>query len=131
MLQQRKAELSKLRKERAGLERQMSKLDRRIDTLGGGRSRGGRARNAMSLTAVMEDVLGKAGKPMQVGDILARVEASGYRSSSPNFRGIINQTLIKEKKRFASAGRGLYQLKKGASREVTTDNPQLTKKLSL
>ena len=40
------------------------------------------------------------------------VKANGYRSSSDNFRGIVNQTLIKEKKRFTAPSRGLYQLKK-------------------
>ena len=50
---------------------------------------------------------------MKVGDIADAVLATGYRSNSVNFRAIINQTLIKERKRFASAGeRGMYQLKK-------------------
>ena len=111
LLQQRRGELGKLRKQRAELERDMAKLDRKIESLGGGRSRGGRAKNQMSLTALMDEILQKASKPMQVGDILAKVEAAGYRSSSANFRSIINQTLIKDK-RFSSAGRGLYQLKK-------------------
>ena len=53
----------------------------------------------------------KSSKPMSVGDILDAVLKSGYRTSSANFRGIVNQTLIKEK-RFGSAGRGLYQMKK-------------------
>ena len=59
----------------------------------------------------MEELLSKSGKPMQVGDILQKVEDAGYHSRSANFRGIVNQTLIKDK-RFTSAGRGLYQLKK-------------------
>lgn len=112
MLQQRRAELAKLRKQRAGLERDLAKIDRRIESMGGSRSRGGRVRNEKSLTALMGEILGKAGKPMPVGDIVAKVQAAGYRSNSANFRGIVNQTLIKERKQFASAGRGLYQLKK-------------------
>ena len=111
MLQQRRSELGKLRKERSGLERELSKLDRRIESLGGGKARGGRVRNEKSLSALLEETLSKAAKPMQVGDIVAKVQAAGYRSNSANFRGIVNQTLIKEKQ-FASAGRGLYQMKK-------------------
>ena len=111
LLQQRRGELGKLRKQRAELERDMAKLDRKIESLGGGRSRGGRAKNQMSLTALMDEILQKASKPMQVGDILAKVEAAGYRSSSANFRSIINQTLIKDK-RFVAASRGLYQMRK-------------------
>jgi len=61
----------------------------------------------------MEDVLKSAGKPLPVSEILQRVQSSGYRSSSPNFRAIVNQTLIKERKRFQPTGtRGVYQLKK-------------------
>ena len=45
-------------------------------------------------------------------DIVDGVLGSGYRSSSANFRGIVNQTLIKEKKKFTSPSRGMYQLKK-------------------
>ena len=111
ILQQRRGELGKLRKQRAAIQRELSKLDRRIESLGGGRARGGRSRNAKSLTVLLEETLSKAGKPMQVGDIVEKVEAAGYRSSSANFRGIVNQTLIKDK-RFTSAGRGLYQMKK-------------------
>lgn len=112
MLQQRRGELGKLRKQRAELQRRLDKLDRRIESLGGGTGgRGGRARNEKSLKILMVEVLEKAGKALAVGDIMHKVQSAGYRSSSANFRGIINQTLIKDK-RFASAGRGMYQLKK-------------------
>jgi hypothetical protein len=53
----------------------------------------------------------KDGKPMRVGDITDAVHNAGYRSSSANFRGIVNQTLIKDK-RFVAPERGLYQLRK-------------------
>ena len=42
------------------------------------------------------------------------VEKTGYRSSSANFRGIVNQTLNKDKRVVASE-RGLYQIRKGAA----------------
>src|SRR4051795_9182253 len=83
ILQQRRGELSKLRKQRAVLQRDLDKLDRRIESLGGGRARGGgRPRNTQSLTAILEEVLQKGSKPMQVGDIVDKVQAAGYRSSS-------------------------------------------------
>jgi hypothetical protein len=47
---------------------------------------------------------------MNVGDIAERAKASGYKSNSANFRGIVNQTLIKDK-RFVSASRGMYKVK--------------------
>ena len=116
--------LNKCRKERQKLERERSKvarrlelLDSRIGALGGNGSRGGRGsgggrvRNDKSLVEMLESVLGKTSKAMTVGDIADAVKSGGYRTNSANFRGIVNQTLIKDK-RFTSAGRGLYQMKK-------------------
>ena len=54
---------------------------------------------------MIEGVLSKTGKPMGVGDIVDAVQKGGYKSNSANFRGIVNQTLIKEKQ-FTQAGRG-------------------------
>jgi hypothetical protein len=112
-MESRRTELGKLRKHRNDIQRKLDQVDRQIDRIegGGGRTGSGRARNAKSLTETLEEVL-NAGKPMKVGDIVEAVKASGYRSSSANFRGIVNQTLIKENKRFTAPSRGLYQLKK-------------------
>ncbi len=67
----------------------------------------------MSLPDALDHVLRAGGKPMKVGDITDAVLATGYRSNSDNFRAIVNQTLIKERKRFAPSGeRGTYQLVK-------------------
>lgn len=71
---------------------------------------GARARNAVSLIEAITKVLEKARGPLKVGDIMQKVLASGYRSTSDNFRGIVNQTLIKEKK-FKCFSRGTYQLR--------------------
>jgi septal ring factor EnvC (AmiA/AmiB activator) len=110
-----RSKLSQLRRERAQLQNRLDDLDRKIASMNGAggaaAARGGRARNAQSLVATLETVLAD-GKPMGVGDILDGVKKRGYRSGSANFRAIVNQTLIKERKRFANAGRGLYQLKK-------------------
>ena len=57
------------------------------------------------------EVLQKAGEPMKVSDIADAVQSTGYRSNSANFRGIVNQLLIKDK-RFTSPSRSLYQMKK-------------------
>ena len=121
MLNKCKAERQKLERERAKVLRKLQSIDSRIGALGGngsGRGRvsfgggvGTRVRNEKSLIEMIEGVLGKAGKAMKVGDIAEAVQKGGYRTNSANFRGIVNQTLIKEK-RFGSAGRGLYQMKK-------------------
>ena len=123
MLNKCKSERQKLERERNKVARRLQQLDSRIHALGGnGSGRGGRGgaggggagsrvRNDKSLIEMIEGVLGKSSKPMKVGDIADAVQGGGYRTNSANFRGIVNQTLIKDK-RFTSAGRGLYQMKK-------------------
>jgi septal ring factor EnvC (AmiA/AmiB activator) len=130
ILQERRTDLGRLERQRSELQRKLDGLDRQIVKLQGslrggvgrrGVTAGGRARNSQSLVEVLESVL-KGGKPMKVGDIVDAVQSSGYRSNSANFRGIVNQTLIKERKRFAPTDRGVYQLKgagesKGSKKE--------------
>ena len=113
LLSGRKVELSRLERQRSKLARKLSQLDSRIASLGGARSRngGGRVRNERSLNEMINSVLQRAGKPMPVGEIESSVRRGGYKTNSANFRSIVNQALIKDK-RFTSAGRGLYQLKK-------------------
>ena len=127
MLNKCRGERQKLERERAKVARRLQQLDSRLHALGGngkgggGRGAGGgggggggtgsRVRNDKSLIEMIEGVLGKSSKPMKVGDIADAVQSGGYRTNSANFRGIVNQTLIKDK-RFGSAGRGLYQMKK-------------------
>src|SRR5579862_2546001 len=114
ILSERKSAATRLTKQRKDIQKKLDAIDRKLDKLGasGRRTAGGRARNEKSLPETLAEVLSN-GKPMKVGAIADAVLATGYRSSSPNFRAIVNQTLIKERKRFAPSGeRGTYQLKK-------------------
>jgi hypothetical protein len=114
MLNQRRRKLTTLHKQRGRLQKQLQDIDHEIASLSGGKGIAGgaiRARNAVSLVAAMDAVLKQAGAPMSVGDILHGVQRSGYTSHSANFRALINQTLIKEK-RFVQTSRGMYQLRK-------------------
>ena len=119
ILRVRRGELQRLMRQRTKVARQLARIDSQlrsldgnggaaIGRLGGG---GGRVRNEQSLVKMIEGVLGKTGKAMNVGDIATAVQRQGYKSNSANFRGIVNQTLIKEKQ-FSQASRGMYQLKK-------------------
>jgi hypothetical protein len=125
VLNDKKAELDKLYRQRNQLQKKMNGLDRQIERVNGGADGlrlgrgmagggggGTRARNEHSLLDTIEGVLRSAGKPLKVGDIMDGVLATGYRSGSANFRGIINQTLIKDK-RFGQVERGTYELKGG------------------
>ena len=114
-LVRQRSELKKLNKERAELEKRLDAVNGRIAAVGGNgsgrRGRGGRVRNEQPLPDVIEQVLRETGKPMGVGDIADKVLGTGYRSNSANFKSIVNQALIKDK-RFGQAERGIYQLTK-------------------
>jgi hypothetical protein len=118
LLRKRRADLDSLMRERVQITKRLAAVDGRIRALSGGDitggglgvTRSGRARNAMSLVATMSEVLSKAGKPLNVGDIVDKVQASGYHSNAANFRALVNQTLIKQRKLFSNAGRGMYEV---------------------
>ena len=116
ILNNRQADLNKLEKKRNTLQRKLDVVNRDIERIGGsssGSSRGGtRARNEQSLSQTIEKVMRGASRPMRVGEITDAVEATGYRSNSDNFRAIVNQTLIKERKLFTQTDRGTYAMKK-------------------
>jgi hypothetical protein len=129
ILHDRRSDLNRLERQRSELQRKLDGVERHIvrvqgslrGGMRGGRRGGGiRARNEQSLVEAIEGVMRGNGKPMRVGDIVEAVQATGYRSNSDNFRGIVNQTLIKERKRFGQVERGLYQLKGGGEGRSTT-----------
>ena len=115
MLNQRRKDLSRLTRKRATAQRRLEDIDDKIRRLGGSaisiRGGGRRARNDQSLVEVIHTVLQKAARPLRVSAIADAANSAGYRSSSANFRGIVNQMLIKDP-RFTSQNRGFYQLKK-------------------
>ena len=116
MIQKRRSEIAALARERDQLINRIAAIDAKLRAVGGKAagavlSRSGRGRNALSLVKTLSNVLSEAKKPLSVGEILGKVQASGYHSNAANFRALINQTLIKQRKLFSNAGRGLYQLK--------------------
>lgn len=115
MLNQQRSKKKELLRERSKLQTQMDKLDRQIAGLDGGAGGvvgGVRTRNAKSLVEALTELLDKNPKGLGIAEIVDGVQAAGYRSSSPNFRGIVNQTLIKERKKFVAVSRGVYTIKK-------------------
>src|SRR5262245_28629971 len=115
LLATRHDRLKEAMRQRDRVQKELDKLDDAIARLNGragasGNGRSHRPRNEMSLVATLEAVLAP-GKPMSVGDIVEAVQKRGYQSNSANFRSLVNMTLVREKQ-FASAGRGVYQLKK-------------------
>lgn len=95
---------SKLLDELEVIEREMSQLG----SLGAGGRRGGgpRARNSETLVDAIASTLGNS--TMGVNELVDAVQRNGYRTTSPNFRTIVNQTLIKHTDRFKRVSRGQY-----------------------
>lgn len=79
---------------------------------GGGR-RGRRPRNEASLADSLAKLL--KSKTMSVTQAAQAVQEAGYKTTSPNFRTIVNQTLITDT-RFKRTGRGMYTVKKTAAK---------------
>ena len=68
-----------------------------------------RHRNDSNLVEALQKVL--SGKVMGVTEVARAVQEAGYKTTSPNFRTIVNQTLIKNPQAFTKQGRGLYTSK--------------------
>jgi len=121
LLSSRRKDLARLNKSRAKLVKKLAAIDSEIYAISGGapsgagaggprRGPGSRVKNATSLQDLLVSILQKAGGPLGVGEITSKALASGYKTNSANFRGIVNQTLIKDK-RFVSPERSFYKLK--------------------
>jgi len=117
MLSDRRSQISSLEKEKKKAHKHLLEIDQKIKALGGSPSGsrlsgfiGGRVKNEKSLADTIQDVL-TGGASKGVSEIANAVLATGYKTKAANFRNIVNQVLIKEK-RFSSPARGTYQLKK-------------------
>jgi hypothetical protein len=113
LILRRQRALTRLLRQRQQTERKLATLNERIAELGGTDAtnvRMKRARNSMTLPAAIAKVLSGAKQAMKVGEIVRDVQLTGYRSTSKNFRGIVNQTLIKDPQ-FAAVSRGSYNIR--------------------
>jgi phage-related baseplate assembly protein len=103
-------------REKKKLLKAMRKLDAQLAQLDGQHvaptGKAGRGGNSTRLVDVMVEVMSKSGDGMTIQQIIDGVEKAGYISASDNFRSIINQALIRERKRFVKLQRGLYAVKK-------------------
>ncbi len=68
-----------------------------------------RHRNDTNLVGALQQVL--SGQTMGVTEAASAVQKAGYKTTSPNFRTIVNQTLIKHTDVFSKKGRGQYTAK--------------------
>jgi len=68
-----------------------------------------RPRNEMNLVDALAKTL--KGKTMGVSEVSDAVQKNGYKTTSPNFRTIVNQALITNTKVFRKVARGQYTAK--------------------
>jgi hypothetical protein len=52
-----------------------------------------------------------SGNSLSVSDVAEAVQKAGYKTSSPNFRTIVNQALLANKNLFRKVERGVYTAK--------------------
>lgn len=94
----------KLREQLAGLDAEITAFGGRIAGAGGRK----RPKNAFKLADALVKVLRST--TMSVTDVAVAVQEAGYQTTSPNFRTIVNQTLLKDS-RFKRVSRGQYTSK--------------------
>jgi len=115
-LRRRDSSLRKLENRREKLARQLVEVEGEIRSMGGtadiGTTARGmvrrRPRNDMNLADSLVKML--TGKTMSVTEAAEKVVEAGYRTTAANFRTIVNQTLIRDK-RFKKISRGQYTSK--------------------
>lgn len=107
-LRRRQTGVTRIQRKRAKLMEQVAALDAQLRALGespAGGGRGKRFSNEMNLADALAAAL--KGKTMSVPDAAAAVQKAGYRTTSANFKLMVNLQLAKDK-RFKRVGRGRY-----------------------
>lgn len=116
-IKRRQKAVRSLHRKRDRILRQLDEVSREIEAAGGKRVRthgsARRPRNAKTLADAIADAL--EGRILSVTELAATVQADGYKTTSPNFRTIVNQALLKDD-RFRRVSRGKYTLKGSGSR---------------
>lgn len=115
-LRRRESTLRKLENRREKLAAQLAEVEGEIRGMGGTADIGvtargqvrRRPRNEANLADSLVDLLN--GKTMSVTEAAEKVVEAGYRTTAANFRTIVNQTLLRDK-RFKKVSRGQYTAK--------------------
>lgn len=108
-LHRRGRNVRKLERRREKLMIDLAEVEKELASEGALSSTGGirrRPRNDMNLVDSLAKVL--KGKEMSVTEVTQAVQQAGYMTTAANFRTIVNQALIREKKKFKKVSRGIY-----------------------
>ncbi len=111
-LQRRSRRLGELKRTRERLVRELARVDRQIAEYGpaGESLRRKRPKNPVVLVDALKRALDN--RTLSVTEAAEAVQQAGYKTTSPNFRTIVNQALIGNKKSFKKISRGKYTLRK-------------------
>lgn len=134
-IKRRERQLTTLHRRREKAVAQLQEIDDQISELGGTATgdspmSGGRKRyrNDSNLADALVDLLKT--QTLSVTQAAIDVQKAGYKTTSPNFRTIVNQTLLRDK-RFKRVGRGLYTSGKvTGSKKKSTTKKRTTKRNS-
>ncbi|MEM1423478.1 MAG: hypothetical protein AAGH64_05685 [Planctomycetota bacterium] len=131
-IKRRERQLTTLHRRREKLVSQLAEIDEQIAELGGTASGaspigGGRKRyrNDSNLADALVDLLKT--QTLSVTAAAIEVQKAGYKTTSPNFRTIVNQTLLRDK-RFKRVGRGLYTSGKASGATKTGSKKKTAKR---
>lgn len=108
-LSRRGKDVKRLERRREKLQQQIAEIDAELAAQGALGATGAirkRPKNEMSLVETLQKVLN--GKTMSVTDAAQAARDEGYLTTASNFRTIVNQTLIRENKKFKKVSRGMY-----------------------
>ena len=108
-LKRRERSVRKLERRRERLLADLGEVEQLLAAEGALSASGGirrRPRNEMNLVDSLSGVL--KGKTMSVTEVTQAVQQAGYMTTAANFRTIVNQALIREKKTFKKVARGQY-----------------------
>jgi hypothetical protein len=107
-LRRRRASAGKLARKRVRLLEQVAAIDAELVRLDASAVAGRRRpRNESNLHEALAKLL--KDNPLTVTQAAEKVQEAGYKTTSPNFRTIVNQTLLKSG--FKRIRRGVYQAK--------------------
>lgn len=118
-LENKRSRLSELTTKREKLQKQLAKTESEIASLAGRgvaegtgvRRRRRRPKNAKSLRAYVLEILGRSKKGLTIAELDDRVQATGYKSKSRNFRNVLYQCLYNSEEIGQDKETGRYVLK--------------------
>lgn len=118
-LENKRLRLSELTTKREKLQKQLAKTESEIASLAGRgvaegtgvRRRRRRPKNAKSLRAYVLEILGRSKKGLTIAELDDRVQATGYKSKSRNFRNVLYQCLYNSEEIGQDKETGRYVLK--------------------